>query len=181
VMRYSPASPCCSWRTLEISTKIAGIMQQLQTTEQELLRLEAQAAIELEWRRRDVDSDHRPPANCRAPTCRRRRTPAAPRPATDASPPLPLPPHSLSKCRQQPSHCCRPVEIPPVRFCSSTDENRLSGTAPSHTHATPTGHATRSGGGSRHTQHPDSRCTAEPRCTAPHGSDTSPATAAGHA
>lgn len=49
--------PLLQLENTQISTKIAGIMQQLQTTEQELLRLEAQAAMELEWRRRDVDAD----------------------------------------------------------------------------------------------------------------------------
>jgi len=49
--------PLLQLENTEISQKIAGIMLQLQSTEQELLRLEAQAAIELEWRRRDVDAD----------------------------------------------------------------------------------------------------------------------------
>ena len=49
--------PLLQLENTEITSRIAGIMQQLQTTEQELLRLEAQAAIELEWRRRDVDAD----------------------------------------------------------------------------------------------------------------------------
>ncbi|MFY8058037.1 MAG: biotin/lipoyl-binding protein, partial [Planctomycetaceae bacterium] len=49
--------PLLQLENTEISRKITGIMQQLQSTEQELLRLEAQAAIELEWRRRDVDAD----------------------------------------------------------------------------------------------------------------------------
>ncbi len=49
--------PLLQLENTEITSRIAGIMQQLQTADQELLRLEAQAAIELEWRRRDVDAD----------------------------------------------------------------------------------------------------------------------------
>lgn len=90
--------PLLQLENTEISTKIAGIMQQLQTTEQELLRLEAQAAIELEWRRRDVDSDIArlriavadlpPSTNTRSTAARNRRITATP---ASASQPVEMP------------------------------------------------------------------------------------------
>lgn len=90
--------PLLQLENTEISTKIAGIMQQLQSTEQELLRLEAQAAIELEWRRRDVDSDIArlriavadlpQPANSRTSAARNRRVTATP---ASASLPVEMP------------------------------------------------------------------------------------------